>query len=195
MSSMWEMIHKDKILFLLIDLQEKFYPILKESVIKNVRENILLMIKTFKVIDIPMIGTEHNVKGLGSTDSAVLSEWNGPSFTDKKTFSCYGNDAFKNNLTKFERELIVVAGLETHICVLQTVLDLLSNNYTVVVINDACLSSTKLKWKNGLELMKDFGAHILNTETLLFSLIKRVDTEIFKTFVNLLKEKNTKLAK
>jgi nicotinamidase-related amidase len=83
---------------------------------------------------------------------------------------------------------VVIAGLETHICVLQTVLDLLERNYQVVVLKDAVVSSTKLKWENAIQLMKEVGAHILNTETLLFYLLKRADTKKFKYLVKLLKE-------
>jgi hypothetical protein len=78
--------------------------------------------------------------------------------------------------------------------VLKTVLDLLERNYQVVVLKDAVVSSTELKWKNGIELMKEAGFQILNTETLLFYLLKRADTKEFKYLVKLLKEQQDSLA-
>jgi nicotinamidase-related amidase len=78
--------------------------------------------------------------------------------------------------------------LETHICVLQTTLDLIARGYEVLVVKDACISSSRLKWENGIELMKDAGAHIINTETLIFFLLRRVDRPEFKPLVKLLKE-------
>ncbi|MCP4147003.1 MAG: isochorismatase family protein, partial [bacterium] len=113
---MWKQLKKENVLFTLIDFQDSFFPILKESHVKLVRKNILLLIKMFKQLDIPMIGTEHYKKGLGDTEKTVLDEWNGPDFTDKITFSCCGNDAFLKNLADNDRHVIVVAGLETQIC-------------------------------------------------------------------------------
>jgi nicotinamidase-related amidase len=186
--SMWKNIAADQVLFVLIDFQEKFFPLLKKSVVKLVKANILLLIKIFKELAIPMIGTEHYVKGLGPTASDVLEVWGGAPPTDKITFSCCGDEKFLQNLETYSRPLVVVAGLETHICVLQTVLDLLARNYQVVVLMDAVVSSTRLKWENGIQLMKEAGAGILNTETLLFYLLKRADSKEFKYLVQLLKE-------
>ena len=185
---MWKNISPDNILLVLIDFQEKFFPILKKSVVKLVKANILLLIKMFKEINIPMIGTEHYIKGLGHTEKDVLKEWGSAPMTDKIIFNCCGDEKFLQNLEKYSRPVVVIAGLETHICLLQTVLDLLERNYQVVVLKDAVVSSTKLEWENGIELMKEVGAHILNTETLLFYLLERADTEKFKYLVKLLKE-------
>ena len=177
----------------MIDFQEKFFPILKKKVVKLVKANILLLTKMFKALDIPMIGTEHYIKGLGHTESEILNEWGDAPMTGKVTFSCCGDEKFLQNLDKYSRPVVVVAGLETQICVLQTVLDLLERNYQVLVLNDAVISSTKLKWENGIELMKEAGAHILNTETLLFYLLERADTKEFKYLVKLLKEHQASL--
>lgn len=184
---MWRNINNDNSLFLVIDLQEKFYPLIKESVIDNARKNVLLVIKMFNKLGIPMIGTEHYVKGLGHTDQEILKIWEGPDFTDKVSFSCCRNEAFQENFKKNNKKYVIVAGLETHICVLQTVLDLIDQKYEVIVLPDVCVSSTKLRWKNGLELMKKAGAHIVNSESLLFYLLKRADSEEFKYMVKLLK--------
>jgi nicotinamidase-related amidase len=185
---MWEKILPDNILLVLIDFQEKFFPIFKKSVLMLVKANILLLIKIFNQLNIPMIGTEHYVKGLGHTEKDVLKEWGDAPMTDKVIFSCCGDEKFLQNLEKNSRPVVVVAGLEAHICVLQTVLDLLERHYRVVVLKDAVVSSTKLKWENGIQMMKEAGAFILNTETLLFYLLKRADTKEFKYLVKLLKE-------
>jgi len=153
--NMWKNIYRDNVLFVLIDFQEKFFPILKKSVVKLIKANILLLIKMFSQLNIPMIGTEHYVKGLGHTEKDVLKEWGDAPMTDKVIFSCCGDERFLQNLEKYPRPVVVIAGLETHICVLQTVLDLLGRNYQVVVLKDAVVSSTRLKWENGIELMKE----------------------------------------
>ncbi len=189
--NMWKNISRDNVLFVLIDFQEKFFPILKKSVVKLVKANILLLIKMFKELNIPMIGTEHYVKGLGHTEKDVLKKWGDAPMTGKVIFNCCGDEKFLQNLEKNSRPVVVIAGLETHICVLQTVLDLLERNYQVVVLKDAVVSSTRLKWANGIQLMKEAGAHILNTETLLFYLLKRADTKEFKYLVKLLEQQNS----
>lgn len=186
----WNKITPENVFFTLIDFQSSFFNILDQDVVKLSRSNIILMIKIFKMLGIPMVGTDHYRKGLGLTDADVLGEWSGPEFTDKVTFSCCGHDAFMNDVktTTHNRPMCIVAGLETHICVLQTTMDFLSKGYEVLVVKDACLSSTKLRWENGIELMKEAGAKIVNTETLIFQLLRRVDRPEFKALVKLLKE-------
>ena len=184
---MWDGVTKDNVLFIAIDLQQKFYPLIDKQVLENARKNILLIVNMFNKLEIPMIGTEHYVKGLGHTDEEIIKIWSGPAFTDKVSFSCCGDSSFMENFDKLKRPMVVVAGLETHICVLQTVLDLLKKDVEVIVLKDCCVSSQKLRWKNGLELMKDAGAHILNSETLLFYLLKKAGTEEFKHMIKLIK--------
>lgn len=185
---MWEKIVRDNMLFLMIDFQEKFFKILKKDHVEDVRKNILLLIRMFERLGIPMMGTEHYVKGLGHTDSRVLDVWTGDPITDKVIFSCCGDPSFRDNLKNHGRPVVAVAGLETHICVLQTTMDLIRDGYDVVVLMDACLSSTTVKWRSGLELMKDAGAVVMTTETLLFRLLGRAATPDFKYMVGLLKE-------
>ncbi len=187
----WTDISKKNTLFLLIDFQEKFFPLLKKSMVKLTKTNILLLIHMFKEMGVPMIGTEHYVKGLGHTETDVLAAWDDAPMSDKVSFNCCGDDTFLKNLETYSRPFVAVAGLETHICVLQTVLDLLDRGCGVVVLEDAVVSSSKLKWENGIELMKEAGAFILNTETLLFYLLKRADTPEFKYLVKLLKDRGT----
>jgi nicotinamidase-related amidase len=190
----WKSISHENFLFLLIDFQEKFFPILKKKNVKLASANILMLTKMFKELKIPIIGTEHYIKGLGHTEKNILNVWGDAPMTDKISFSCCGDDMFLKNLETLSKPFIVVAGLETQICVLQTVLDLIDRDYKVIVLKDAVLSSTKLKWQNGLELMKEAGAYILNTETLLFYLLKRADSPEFKFLVKLLKEHQASLS-
>lgn len=175
--------------FVLVDFQEKFFPLIKKKHVKNARANVLMMVKMFKEMGIPMVGTDHYRKGLGLTDSEVLKEWSGADFKDKSTFSALGCDALLKDIDNLgERKIAFVAGLETHICVLQTTLDLIRKGHTPIIIPDACLSSTTLKWKNGLKLAKDNGAIIMNFETVMFYLLQRIGTPEFKMLTGLLKE-------
>lgn len=185
---MWNNIKSENLLYLVIDMQDKFYPLIPEGILKNAKNNILTLINMFNDLNIPCIGSEHYVKGLGHTDPEITAAWKGESFKDKVTFSCFKNHEFNDDLKQHGRKIVVVSGLETHICVLQTVIDLLNDKYHVIVLSDTCVSSTKLKWENGIELMKDAGASIMNTETLLFYLLQRVDRPEFKKLVKMLKD-------
>lgn len=185
---MWDTITKDNLVLLMVDFQDSFFKILRDGHVQLVRNNILLLIRMFDRLGIPMLGTEHYVKGLGHTDPEVLAAWKGDPITDKVIFSCCGDPEFVTNLASKKREVVVLTGLETHICVYQTARDLIAEGYRVVVPADAVLSSTTLRWKNGLDLMKDAGAIIANTETLIFHLLHRADSPEFKYLVSLLKE-------
>lgn len=192
---MWDSLTPENVFFVLVDFQDKFFPLIKKKHVDLAHANISMVVKMFNEFKAPMVGTDHYRKGLGLTDGKIREMWTGAEFKDKSTFSCCGCDEFVADLDEIKRPIAVVAGLETQICVLQTTLDLLRKGYQVIVLKDACLSSTKLKWDNGLELMKDEGAKIMNTETLLFYLLKRVGTPEFKLLTNLLKETAQKLKK
>ena len=185
---MWQQIVPDRVLFLLVDFQAKFFPLMAPGLVKEVRGNILLLVKMFKELGVPMVATDHYRKGLGPTDTDVLAVWSGEPPSDKKSFSCLGDETCAGRVGALGRKVAVLAGLETHICVLQTALDLLAQGYQVVVVNDACLSSSKLKWESGLALAEKAGALVMTTETLLFYLLKRIDAPQFKSLVKLLKE-------
>lgn len=184
----WDKITAENLLFVLVDYQEKFFPLIEKKYQETAQKNIMLMVQMFSKMSIPMLGTDHYRKGLGLTEKNILENWTGETFKDKITFSCLRNDEFKSDFDKNEREVVVVSGLETHICVLQTVIDLRKMGKEVIVIKDACLSSTTLRWENGLEMAKEAGAHIMNAESLIFYLLERADSPEFKYLVKLLKE-------
>lgn len=186
----WDRIRTDNLLFILVDFQDKFFPLIEAKYIETARKNILLLVKMFSRMGIPMAGTDHYRKGLGLTDPAVLELWTGTEFRDKITFSCLRNDDFNRDFEQHNREIAVVCGLETHICVLQTVLDLRRMGKEVILISDGCVSSTTLRWQNGLDLAREAGAVVMNAESLIFYLLERADSPDFKYLVKLLKEDN-----
>jgi len=184
----WDKIKTENLLFILVDYQEKFFPLIEEKYLEVAQKNIMLIVQMFGKLGIPMVGTDHYRKGLGLTEKNILKNWTGETFKDKTTFSCLRNEEFVGDFDKYDREVVVLCGLETHICVLQTVLDLRRRGKEVIVLKDGCLSSTTLRWQNGLELARDAGAHIMNAESLIFYLLERAGTPEFKYLVQLLKE-------
>ncbi|MDA3809442.1 MAG: isochorismatase family protein, partial [Spirochaetaceae bacterium] len=153
----WDKITHKNLLLILVDYQEQFFRLIEKKNLDVAQKNIMLLVQMFGKMGIPMLGTDHYRKGLGLTEKNVLEKWSGESFKDKITFSCMRNNELKEDFLRNERDVIVVCGLETHICVLQTVLDLRRMGKEVLVIKDACLSSTTLRWENGLELAREAG--------------------------------------
>ncbi|MGC7871381.1 isochorismatase family protein [Desulfosporosinus sp. SYSU MS00001] len=167
-----------------IDIQERLVPSMKygEKVIQNT--NILISI--MKKIGAPIIATEQYPKGLGKTVSDVSSNLDGSSTFEKSTFSGCTSEV-TSALQVLGRKKIIITGMETHVCVFQTVRDLLSQGYQVFVASDAVCSRTKENYRNGLSLMSDMGAVISNTETLLFDILKQSGTPLFKELSKLIK--------
>lgn len=183
----WDKINDTNISFLLIDLQEAFYSIAPKKVVNNVIDNVSLINEFFKANEIPRVATIHYPKGLGPMDEGLVDEWNGAPIIEKISFSCCGEEDFLEVLRQQNREVVILAGLEAHICVLQTVLGLKALEKEVIVLSDAVYSSSKEKWQEGLRMAKEAGAHILNTESVLFYLAERADTPEFKVLHKIMK--------
>ena len=94
---------------------------------------------------------------------------------------------YKSNLEKSKRKKIIILGMETHVCVFQTVRDLLIDNYEVFVLSDGVASRTRENYENGLDMMKTMGAVITNSEMAVFDLLKKAGTDEFKTMSKLIK--------
>ncbi|MBF0206787.1 MAG: isochorismatase family protein [Oligoflexia bacterium] len=186
----WKKLITNEMILVLIDFQDGFAPLMKPKIYQAARANAIILLKMCKELSIPLVGTEHYRRGIGPTAPQLMEIWNleTDKMIEKITFSCWGTPAFANTLTDSKRKTVILIGIETHICVLQTALDLLEQGFSVIVIADAVVSSTKLKWQNGIDLMRTAGAHILNTETLLFYILKRADSKEFKYLVRLLKD-------
>jgi nicotinamidase-related amidase len=115
---------------------------------------------------------------------AVLSEYRP---VEKMTFNCCSEPAFLSEIKKPGRKKVIITGMETHICVLQTTTGLLRDGFIPHVVQDAVCSRTKENWKTGTEFMRDAGAVVTCTETALFQLLKVAGTEEFKAVSRMIK--------
>lgn len=175
---------RDKTVLLVIDIQERLVPVMKYGgkVIKNT--NILLTIAD--TLRLPIIVTEQYSKGLGKTVPEVAAKLNNAVTYEKITFSgC--NPEVLSALNQTGRKKVLITGMETHVCVLQTVRDLLGLGYQVFVARDAVCSRSKDNYRNALSLMAAMGAVITNTETVFFDLMKEAGTPQFKELSQLIK--------
>lgn len=170
---------------LVIDIQEKLFPHMQD------REQLVLncekLIRGLSVLDVPFIVSEQYPKGLGVTIDPVKNLI--PNFhpLEKISFSCCGDDKFNSALKNTGRKNVIICGIEAHVCVLQTVLDLAEQDYKPVVIEN-CISSRKLNDKLvAVERMRQAGGVISTFESILFELCQRAGTDIFKQISKIIK--------
>ena len=164
------MLKLDDAALVVIDVQGKLAQLMhnRTDLFKNLR----LMIRGAQVLGIPILWTEQYPKGLGPTVPEVSELLPAIQPIAKKAFSCCGEPAFMSALEPLGRRQLLLTGIETHVCVHQTALDLLEAGYEVQVIADAVSSRTAENRHVGLEKMRDAGVVITSTETALFELMK-----------------------
>ncbi len=170
---------RSKAAVVVIDIQERLVPVMKyrEMVITNTGH----LLEAAKLLHIPVLVTEQYPRGLGPTVEEVKKALPSYEPIEKVTFDCCRSDGFSEAVASLKREQIILAGMETHVCVLQTCLSLLRENYTVHLPSDAVCSRKKEDYLTAKEMMRDAGAVITCTETVLFQLLEKAGTPEFKT--------------
>ena len=178
-------IKKDDSLAVIIDMQEKLYPHIFGN--EKLTSNTLKLIKGLKALDIETVVTEQYSKGLGSTIEPIKDVLDKFPHLEKMTFSCCGVSSFNEALKNSGKKNIIIAGIESHVCVLQTALDVLDNNYQPVLIED-CVSSRNPNDKRiAVERMRDAGSIISTYESILFELCEVSGNETFKAISKIVK--------
>ena len=178
-------IQKEKCALLVIDLQEKILSVINNN--ERVISNSLKLINGFNIMNVPVFITEQYPKGLGNTDPRILSAMENIKPIEKMTFSCYGSEELVHNLHEYDIHRIVVCGIESHVCVIQTVLDLIFNKFQVFVASDAVSSRRQFDYEMSLRRMGANGAEISLTESILFEMLNVAGTEEFKAISKLVK--------
>ncbi|MCW3490959.1 hydrolase [Dethiobacter alkaliphilus] len=178
------MLSKDECVLVVIDVQGKLAHMMHNK--EDLFNNIQIMIQGAKALDIPVIWVEQYPEGLGGTIEEIAGLLEGAP-VEKVTFNSCLNDEFVKTLSSYNRQQVLVVGIETHICVYQTVMGLLKAEYDVHVVADGVSSRTEDNKLIGLEKMKDGGAQITSTETALFELVKIAEGPEFKAILKLVK--------
>ncbi len=180
------LIKPEDALVVIIDVQEKLVKVMEEKIFKKTLRNIVMLIELCKLCQIPVVFTEQYPKGLGQTLNEITSMLNGKAI-EKISFSSVDEEKFITKIKELDRKKIILTGMETHVCVWQTALDLLLRDYHIFVPDDAVCSRRKEEWKTGLELIKNAGGVITCTETLIFQILKKAGTDDFKKMLELVK--------
>ena len=171
---------------LVVDIQEKLLPPIfqKEQLVRNAQ----LLIRLAGMLQIPALATTQYAKGLGQIVPEITSLLPQTPI-DKQMFSCFGSDEFCGALKRLpgNRNTVLMCGMETHICVMQTALAALREGYLVHVASDAVGSRTPANWTVGLERMRAAGAVISSTEMATYELLRGSNTPAFKDILAYLK--------
>ena len=166
---------------LVIDYQEKLVPVMSEK--ERLIHDSEILLKGLRELGIPMTITQQYTKGLGTTVTEITDAVGHEAYIDKISFSAF--DCVKEKIQG--KKFVIVCGIETHICVLQTVVDLAANGYISVVVED-CVSSRKESDKRvALQRMREEGAIVTTYESVLFELLKVAGTEESKRIQRLIK--------
>jgi len=178
------LIERKKTAFLLIDMQEKFLPVISgmDKVIKNTN----ILVRAAQILGVHLIVTEQYPAGLGKTIEKIEIPQKTP-VMEKTEFSCLRNSEFLNKLKNLKVDTLVIFGIETHVCVLQTALDAIANGYKVHIVADAVSSRTEENRTIALDRMRQAGAFIDSTEILLFQLLEKAGTTEFREISMLIK--------
>ncbi len=172
---------------IVIDVQERLCAAMNQDVLGQLTRNTGILLESAKELAVPIIFTEQYVKGLGSTLSELKQRAPTASRFEKMAFSCCGSDAFTKALKDSGRTHIIVTGMETHVCVLQTVIDLLGAGFEVHIVKDAVMSRSRDNWETAIDAMAMAGAVPTCTEAVMFQLLKVAGTDSFKKLAKLVK--------
>lgn len=165
-------------ILLIIDVQEKLSKVMKVK--DDVVKNCLHLIELAKTYNIPILVTEQYPKGLGQTLEEIRDALPSYNPIEKLSFNCCEEPLFLERIKDVNKKNVIIVGMETHICILQTCIGLLKMGLNIHIVKDAVCSRFKENWKTGIELMRDAGAVITCTETILFQVLKIAGTEEFR---------------
>lgn len=168
-----------------VDVQEKLARVMDRQA--QVIDAIGMLIRLAKLHGIPVLVTQQYTKGLGPTVETLALELDGVEHVEKVSFSCCGEEPFNRRLDSLGRRKVVLTGMETHVCVLQTAVDLIDAGYTIHVPWDAVCSRSDGNRDAGMSFMERAGAIITSAETVAFQILEKAGTPQFKEISSLLK--------
>ncbi len=172
---------------LVIDIQERLAAAMDQTLMEQVVRNTGILIETARLFRMPVVASAQYRKGLGEIVLPVRDKLADVDVLEKLHFDCTRDEAIGNRIKSVKRKTFVVAGIEAHVCVLQTCMSLLSMGYNVVVASDAVTSRRRHDWEYSLRALAGAGAVVYPTETISFMLLEKAGTDDFKKLAPLFK--------
>ena len=179
------LIRREQSLLLVVDIQEKLAPAILNA--DTVVANAAKLIQAAQYLNLPLLASEQYPKGLGRTVSPLRSLLPPTALFDKTHFSCLREPGVAERLRQTQRQQMIVCGMEAHVCVLQTALDLQAAGYTTMVVANAVASRQQENYLFGLARLRDAGVKIVTTEMVLFEWVGQAGTPEFKSLLALIK--------
>lgn len=176
---------RDEAVLFIIDVQESFRKVLPDF--SELTKNISILIEAMKILDVPIVVTEQYPRGLGHTVEELSGVLGKHELFEKNCFSSYGIPALSNWLKESRKTQVILAGIETHVCVNQTAHDLLWNNFQVHLVTDAVSSRIPANKLLGIEKIVSSGAVPSSVEMALFEMLVEAGTDRFKAVQKLVK--------
>lgn len=179
------LLNENNSLVLIVDIQERLVSALEKDIISVKAAKLA---QAAKILSIPVLVSEQYPKGLGHTVPIVSNKIeSGTEIIEKTSFSLLQEEGFLEKLKSYNKQQIVICGIETHICVYQTAAELIDAGFEVVVAKDICASRNKYEFKQGIDAMKFCGAKISCLEIILFEWLRGAKHPKFKEIQTLIK--------
>ncbi len=172
---------------IVIDIQTKLSTAIPEKVINRLRKSTDILLNAANLLNVPVITTAQYPKGLGPVEEFITS--NLPELSknfEKTNFSCLGADGLPGHLKQFNRKQILLIGIEAHICVMQSAIELIAEGYDVFVVTDAIASRKLASYETALLRLNQAGGSLLNTESVLFEWLRDASHPQFKSISKLI---------
>lgn len=170
---------------LIIDIQDRLFPHIYQH--EKLEKNVRILIEGLQLLQIPILLTQQYTRGLGETIPSIAEMIRPFHSIEKISFSCCDESNFLAELTRLNKKFVIIAGIETHVCILQTVPDLIDNGFIPVVVED-CVSSRKENDKKiAIERIRQEGGMITTYESILLELCRVAGSETFKAISKLIK--------
>lgn len=174
----------NRTVLVVVDVQEKLLPAMADA--EGLFQRLGVLIRGLDAMDVPILWCEQTPEKIGPTVEPLRSLLGGEPIV-KTTFSCWDNPLFREGLTEMGRQSVVLAGIETHICVQQTAAELCDNGYHVQVPFDTTSSRTPENKSIGLERIRGVGAAITCLEAILFELLRDSAHPAFREILKMIK--------
>ncbi len=172
-------LQKEQVVLVVIDVQEKLVPAMDQRICGQVISHINMLLEGFKAMKLPVIATEQYPRGLGNTIEELTGALE-QKCVEKVAFSCAGEPDFLAALEKTGARQVVLVGMEAHVCVYQTLIDLVDRGYTVHLVRDAICSRFKSDYQTAISMAPQLGAVLTTTEIALFQLVGVAGGDDFK---------------
>jgi len=176
---------KDNTIGIIVDIQERLFPHIEGH--EQLARNVEILIKGLQALEVPVVVSEQYKKGLGNTIETIESLVDSNPHIEKMAFSCCDEPRLMEKMELTSKRFIIIAGIEAHICVLQTAIDLIERGYHPVVIEDCVGSRNPANKQNAIERLRKEGVIISTYESILFELCRYAGNDTFKTISKLVK--------